>query len=109
MAKKKSETPTTLDPNDAQTGIPTGSLALDLALGTGGWPRGRIVEVFGVPGSGKTTLLLHAIAQAQKNGGMGAFIDADHGLTAATASRLGVDLEKMPYYQGNGLEDVFAR
>jgi recombination protein RecA len=88
-------------------GIPTGSLALDLALGTGGWPRGRIVEVYGSSGSGKTTLLLSAIAQVQKAGGMGAFIDADHGVDRATAGRLGIDVETMPFLQTSSLEEAF--
>ncbi len=72
--------------------IPTGSLALDVALGSGGVPRGRIVEVFGPEGSGKTTLILHTIAEAQKRGGAAAFIDAEHALNVDMAERLGVDL-----------------
>lgn len=70
--------------------IPTGSLALDLALGVGGVPRGRIVEVFGPESSGKTTLLLHIIAEAQKKGGTAAFIDAEHALDPLYAERIGV-------------------
>jgi recombination protein RecA len=92
-----------------QRAVPTGSLALDLKLGTGGWPRGCIVEIYGPEGSGKTTLLLEAIAQAQKHGGMGAFIDADHGLRQATATRLGIDLERMPFARTNVLEDAFEK
>src|SRR5690242_10575017 len=98
----------TLNGDDHPTGgesISTGSLALDLALGTGGWPRGRIVEVYGAAGSGKTTLLLEAIAQVQKNGGMGAFLDADYGTNAKTAERLGINLEAMPFHQTNDLDD----
>ncbi|HOS75648.1 MAG TPA: DNA recombination/repair protein RecA, partial [Verrucomicrobiota bacterium] len=72
--------------------IPTGALALDLALGVGGIPRGRVVEIFGPESSGKTTLMLHVIANAQKGGGLAAFIDAEHALDPAYAKRLGVDL-----------------
>jgi recombination protein RecA len=90
-------------------GISTGSLALDLALGTGGWPRGRIVEIYGREGSGKTTLLLHAIAQCQRKGGMGAFIDADNGTLAGRAAQLGIDLEKMPFHRTNHLEEAFEK
>src|SRR5205823_8359684 len=73
--------------------IPTGALALDLALGVGGLPRGRVVEIFGPESSGKTTLMLHAIANAQKNGGLAAFIDAEHALDPGYAKRLGVNLD----------------
>jgi recombination protein RecA len=72
--------------------IPTGSIGLDLALGVGGYPRGRVVEIFGPESSGKTTLALHAIAEAQRAGGVGAFVDAEHALDAGYARRLGVDL-----------------
>jgi len=72
--------------------IPTGSVALDVALGTGGLPRGRVVEIYGPESSGKTTLTLHAIAEAQARGGVCAFIDAEHALDATYAQRLGVDL-----------------
>ncbi len=75
--------------------IPTGSLGLDVALGTGGWPRGRIVEIYGPESSGKTTLTLHAIAEAQRQGGVCAFIDAEHALDTAYARRLGVRLEEL--------------
>jgi len=71
-------------------GIPTGSLSLDIALGGVGVPRGRIVEVFGPESSGKTTLTLHIIANAQRNGGVAAFIDAEHALDPSWAKRLGV-------------------
>lgn len=74
-----------------ENGISTGSLSLDLALGGTGLPRGRIVEIFGPESSGKTTLTLHAIAQAQKNGGYAAFIDAEHAFDPAYARKLGVD------------------
>lgn len=72
--------------------ISTGSLGLDVALGIGGLPRGRIVEIYGPESSGKTTLALHCIAEAQKNGGVCAFVDAEHALDSAYASKLGVDL-----------------
>jgi recombination protein RecA len=75
--------------------IPTGSLGLDLALGVGGLPRGRVVEIFGPESSGKTTLMLHAIAEAQKLGGVCAFIDAEHALDIGYARRLGVKLEDL--------------
>jgi recombination protein RecA len=70
--------------------IPTGALALDLALGIGGVPRGRIVEIYGVESSGKTTLALHMVAEAQRNGGIAAFIDAEHALDPATPGNSGV-------------------
>ncbi len=76
-------------------GIPTGSLSLDLALGGQGIPKGRIIEIFGPESSGKTTLALHAIAQAQKGGGIAAFIDAEHALDPSWAKKLGVDLETL--------------
>ncbi len=75
--------------------IPTGSISLDLALGIGGMPRGRVVEIFGPEASGKTTLALQVIAQAQKLGGMAAFVDAEHALDAKYAQKLGVDLENL--------------
>ena len=75
--------------------IPTGSIALDLALGIGGIPRGRITEIYGPESSGKTTLALHVIAEAQRMGGMAAYIDAEHALDPLYASRLGVNLEEL--------------
>jgi recombination protein RecA len=75
--------------------IPTGSLALDVALGAGGVPRGRVVEVFGPEGSGKTTLTLHIIAEAQRTGGVCAFVDAEHALNVELAESIGVDLENL--------------
>jgi len=75
--------------------IPTGSLTLDLALGIGGLPRGRIIEIYGPESSGKTTLTLHAIAQAQKAGGIAAFIDAEHAFDKGYAQALGVDVENL--------------
>src|SRR4051812_24774793 len=75
--------------------ISTGSLGLDLALGIGGLPRGRIVEIYGPESSGKTTLALHVIAEAQKKGGTCAFVDAEHALDSGYARKLGVDLENL--------------
>ena len=75
--------------------IPTGSLALDLALGVGGVPRGRVVEIYGPEASGKTTVALHIIAEAQKAGGVAAFIDAEHALDPAYARRVGVDIDNL--------------
>src|SRR3954468_13101624 len=71
--------------------IPTGSIALDVALGIGGLPRGRVVEIYGPESSGKTTVALHAVASAQKAGGIAAFIDAEHALDPEYAKALGVD------------------
>ncbi len=75
--------------------IPTGSLGLDLALGVGGYPRGRVVEIYGPESSGKTTLTLHAIAEAQKKGGIAAFIDAEHAFDRYYAEKLGIDVENL--------------
>lgn len=75
--------------------IPTGALSLDLALGVGGLPRGRIVEIYGPEASGKTTVALHVIAQAQKMGGDAAFIDAEHALDPVYAKALGVDIDNL--------------
>ncbi|MCH9661034.1 MAG: recombinase RecA [Bacteroidetes bacterium] len=75
--------------------IPTGSLGLDLALGVGGYPRGRVVEIYGPESSGKTTLTLHAIAEAQKSGGIAAFIDAEHAFDRYYAEKLGIDIENL--------------
>ena len=75
--------------------IPTGSMELDLALGIGGVPRGRVVEIYGPESSGKTTLALHIIAEAQKSGGIAAFIDAEHALDPGYAKKLGVDIENL--------------
>jgi recombination protein RecA len=75
--------------------IRTGSLALDKALGVGGYPRGRVIEIYGPESSGKTTLALHAVAQAQKTGGIAVFIDAEHALDVAYAKRLGVDCDEL--------------
>ncbi|MDU2095162.1 MAG: ATPase domain-containing protein, partial [Negativicoccus succinicivorans] len=75
--------------------ISSGSLALDLALGIGGFPRGRVIEIYGPESSGKTTVALHAIAQAQKQGGIAAFIDAEHALDPIYARHLGVDTQNL--------------
>ena len=75
--------------------ISTGSLGMDVALGVGGYPRGRVVEIYGPESSGKTTLTLHAIAEAQKNGGIAAFIDAEHAFDRYYAENLGVDIENL--------------
>jgi len=88
--------------------IPTGALSFDAALGVGGFPRGRVVEVFGPESSGKTTITLQVIAEAQKTGGMAAFVDAEHALDPAYAKRLGVDVDNLlvsqPDYGEQALE-----
>jgi len=90
--------------------IPSGSLGLDIALGVGGYPRGRVVEIYGPESSGKTTLAIHAIAQAQKNGGIAAFVDAEHAFDRYYAQNLGVDVENLiisqPDYGEQALEIV---
>jgi len=75
--------------------ISTGSLGLDIALGIGGLPRGRVTEIYGPESSGKTTLTLHAIAEAQKKGGLAAFIDAEHAFDKSYAEKLGIDTENL--------------
>ena len=88
--------------------IPSGSLGLDLALGVGGYPRGRVIEIFGPESSGKTTLALHAMAEAQKAGGIAAFIDAEHAFDRFYAGNLGVDIDNLiisqPDYGEQALE-----
>lgn len=86
--------------------IPTGSIALDMALGIGGVPRGRIVEVYGPESSGKTTLALHIVANAQKNGGIAAFIDAEHALDPVYARKLGVDTDSLIVSQPYQLQNL---
>jgi recombination protein RecA len=86
--------------------IPTGALALDLALGVGGVPRGRVIEIFGPESSGKTTLALHIIAEAQKAGGLAAFIDAEHALDPTYAQAIGVDLENLYFSQPDNGEQA---
>src|SRR5664280_1041443 len=88
--------------------IPTGALALDLALGVGGIPRGRVVEIFGPESSGKTTLMLHVIANAQKGGGLAAFIDAEHALDPAYAKKLGVNLDDLLVSQPDSGEEALT-
>ncbi len=75
--------------------IPSGSLGLDIALGVGGYPRGRVIEIYGPESSGKTTLAIHAIAAAQKAGGIAAFIDAEHAFDRFYAENLGVDIDNL--------------
>ena len=75
--------------------IPTGSLGLDVAMGVGGYPKGRIIEIYGPESSGKTTLAIHAIAEAQKQGGIAAFIDAEHAFDRFYAEKLGVDVDNL--------------
>ena len=75
--------------------IPTGSIGLNVALGVGGYPRGRIIEIYGPESSGKTTLAIHAIAEAQKQGGIAAFIDAEHAFDRFYAAKLGVDIDNL--------------
>ena len=88
--------------------IPTGSIAFDLSLGIGGFPRGRVVEIYGPEATGKTTLALHVIAEAQKRGGQAAFIDAEHALDATYASKVGIDIDNLlisqPDYGEQALE-----
>src|SRR5207237_2057912 len=88
--------------------IPTGSIALDVALGIGGLPRGRVVEIYGPESSGKTTVALHAVANAQAHGGIAAFIDAEHALDPDYAKKLGVDTDSLlvsqPETGAQGLE-----
>ncbi|MFA5839571.1 MAG: recombinase RecA [Candidatus Margulisiibacteriota bacterium] len=88
--------------------IPTGSLSLDMALGVGGFPRGRVIEIYGPEGGGKTTVSLHAIAECQKRGGIAAFIDAEHALDPVYAKKLGVDVNNLlisqPDYGEQALE-----
>ncbi len=88
--------------------IPTGSLAIDLALGVGGVPRGRVVEIYGPESSGKTTLMLHIIANAQKAGGLAAFIDAEHALDPAYAKKLGVNLDDLLVSQPDSGEEALS-
>lgn len=87
-------------------GIPSGALSLDIALGGRGLPRGRIIEIFGPESSGKTTIALHAVAEAQKLGGVAAYIDAEHALDAGWAKRIGVDLESLLVSQPGHAEEA---
>src|ERR1700758_1095711 len=87
-------------------GISTGALSLDIALGGKGLPRGRVIEIFGPESSGKTTVALHALAAAQRAGGVAAFIDAEHALDPSWAKRLGVDLESLLVSQPSSAEEA---
>lgn len=87
---------------------PTGSMSLDVALGIGGYPRGRIIEIFGPEASGKTTLTLHAIAECQKAGGTCAFIDVEHALDPVYAENLGVDMDKLVFSQPTSGEEALG-
>ena len=78
--------------------IPTGSLSLDIALGLGGLPKGRIIEIYGPESSGKTTVALHAVAEVQKRGGIAGFIDAEHALDPAYAKNIGVNIDESVYF-----------
>src|SRR5262245_3277100 len=88
------------------SGISSGALSLDIALGGRGLPRGRIIEIFGPESSGKTTVALHAVANAQKQGGVAAFIDAEHALDPSWAKRIGVDLESLLVSQPSNAEEA---
>ncbi|MBQ8126359.1 MAG: recombinase RecA [Kiritimatiellae bacterium] len=92
----------------AVAAVPTGALSLDLALGIGGLPKGRIVELYGHESSGKTTLALHAVANAQAAGGAAAFIDAEHALDPAYARKIGVDLDNLVVSQPNSGEEALT-
>jgi recombination protein RecA len=94
------------EPTRKVASISTGALALDLALGVGGVPRGRVIEIFGPESSGKTTLALHIIAEAQKAGGLSAFIDAEHALDPIYAQAIGVDLENLYFSQPDNGEQA---
>jgi recombination protein RecA len=87
--------------------IPTGSISLDLALGVGGVPRGRVVEIYGPESTGKTTLALHILAEAQKQGGVGAFVDAEHALDIDYAKRIGVNIDELLISQPDSGEQAF--
>ena len=93
---------------EPQEVVSTGSIGLDVALGIGGLPRGRVVEIYGPESSGKTTIAIHVIAEAQKKGGICAIIDAEHAFDSAHARKLGVDIENLlisqPDYGEQGLE-----
>lgn len=86
--------------------ISSGSIGIDLILGVGGYPKGRIIEIFGPEGSGKTTLTLHAIAECQKAGGVAAFVDAEHALDLKYAKALGIDTSQLLFYQPDSGEDA---
>ncbi len=89
--------------------VSTGSLGLDIALGIGGLPRGRVVEIYGPEGTGKTTLALHVLVEAQKDGGTCAFIDAEHALDPVYAGKLGVDVDELLISQPDAGEQAMRR
>ncbi|HEY9842365.1 MAG TPA: recombinase RecA [Candidatus Obscuribacterales bacterium] len=93
-------------PNTRIDAIPTGALSLDVALGIGGLPRGRVVEIFGVESVGKTTITLHAVAEAQRQGGIAAFIDVEHALDPEYAKAIGVDIDSLLVCQPNTGEEA---
>ena len=95
-------------PQDDIPSIPTGALSLDVALGVGGYPRGRVVEIYGPESSGKTTLALHGVAEAQKQGGVAAFVDAEHALDPTYARALGVNLDELLISQPDSGEQALA-
>ena len=88
--------------------VPTGSITLDALLGTGGWPRGRVIEVYGPESSGKTTLALHAVAEIQARGGTAAFIDAEHALDVVYAGKLGVDTDNLLVSQPDNGKSLYV-
>src|ERR1700739_1921125 len=88
--------------------IPTGSLTLDIALGIGGVPRGRVVEIYGPESSGKSTLALHIVANAQKTGGVAAYIDAEHALDPSYATKLGVNINDLLISQPDSGEEALC-
>ena len=88
--------------------IPTGSLTLDLALGVGGFPKGRVVEIYGPESSGKTTLAIHAIAEVQKQGGIAAIVDAEHAFDQFYAKSLGVDIDNLLISQPDNGEQALG-
>ena len=89
--------------------VPTGSLSLDLALGVGGIPKGRIIEVYGPESSGKTTVALHMVAEVQKRGGIAGFIDAEHALDPVYARNIGVDIDELYISQPDSGEQAMER
>jgi recombination protein RecA len=96
------------EPRKGVAAISTGALSLDMALGIGGLPRGRVVEVYGPESSGKTTLMLHVIANAQRNGGLAAFIDTEHALDSVYAKKIGVNLDDLLVSQPNSGEEALS-
>src|SRR5215208_4884858 len=92
--------------NNDVAGISTGSLSLDIALGGKGLPRGRVIEIYGAESSGKTTIALHTLANAQKGGGVAAYIDTEHALDPSWAKKLGVDLENLLVSQPQYAEEA---